>query len=100
MLQKEKKRANVGSGSYLQRGSQEPSVVLENSLENSDVPPIPVSLRPGGERGIARGLQQLGVTRQVWSNWGNLSLRPGPEYFPLYRKGETYILGFTSKCFF
>lgn len=61
---KREKRSNMGSGTYLHRGCREPSVVLENSLENSDVHPIPVSLQPGEEREIARGLQQLGVTGQ------------------------------------
>lgn len=65
--------ANVGSGSYLHKGRWEPFAVLENSLENSDVPPTPVSLGPGGERGIARGLQQLGVTGQVLPATGGIS---------------------------
>ena len=53
----------MGSGRYLQRGSQEPSVVLENSLESSDVPPIPVSLGQGGERGIAKWSPTAGSDR-------------------------------------
>lgn len=93
MLQKDLKRANMGSGSYLHRGRWKPFVVLENFLENSDVSLTPVSIGLGGGEGNSQRSptgrsDRAGTT----SNQGNVSLRPGPEFFPLCRKGETYIL--------
>lgn len=89
----------MGNGSYLHRGSQELSIALENSLENSGVPPNWFPLDQEKEGNTKRSPTAGSVREGTISNWENLSLRPGPEYFPLWKKGEAYVLGSSLECF-
>lgn len=63
----------MGSGNFLHRGSQEPCAVLENPLKTVMIPPMALSLGLRGERGRVKGLQEVGVTRQVLPATGAIS---------------------------
>lgn len=89
----------MGSGSCLHRGSQEPSIALENSLEDSAVPPNQFPLGQEKEGNTKRSPTAGSVREGTTGNWGNLSLRAGPEYLPLRRKGEACVLGSSLESF-